>query len=117
MTTPPRVLRLDEQGPLINGESDAMDVIGDAFGQEAEVVAVPVKRLGPEFFELRSGVAGAVVQKFANYRLHLVVVGDVERRTTSSGPVADWVREADRGRQLWFVADHDELERRLEARS
>ena len=112
-----RVLTLPADGPAIASESDAMDVIGDSFGHEAEVVAVPVARLSPEFFRLRSGVAGAVVQKFVTYRLHLVVVGDVEHHGPTTGPAADWVREANRGRQLWFVADGAELDRRLAARA
>lgn len=62
-----RVLSLSADGPVIAGESEAMEVIGEALGDKAEVVAVPVSRLSPEFFQLRSGVAGAVVQKFVNY--------------------------------------------------
>jgi hypothetical protein len=108
-----RVLVLPETGPVIAGEADAMDVVGQAFGEEAEIVAVPVARLTPEFVRLASGVAGAIVQKFVNYRLRLVVVGPLEQHGPPSGPVADWVREANRGRELWFVADLDELDARL----
>lgn len=111
-----RVLSIAEGGPAIAGESDALDVIGDAFGHEAEVVAVPVSRLAPEFFELRTGVAGAVVQKFVNYRVRLVIVGGLPEHVGGSGPVADWVREANAGRDLWFVADGAELDSRLATR-
>lgn len=110
-----RVLTLVAEGPAIAGESDALDVIGDAFGHEAAVVTVPVTRLAPEFFELRTGVAGAVVQKFVDYRVRLVIVGDLPARVAGAGPVADWVREANAGRDLWFVADGAELDDRLAA--
>lgn len=110
-----RVLSLAAEGPVIAGESDALDVIGDAFGHEATVVAVPIARLAPEFFELRSGVAGAVVQKFVNYRVRLVIIGDLPEDVAGDGPVADWVREANAGRDLWFVGDEAELDRRLAA--
>lgn len=102
-------------GALLADEASALDLIGDAFGAEAEVVSVPVARLSPEFFRLASGVAGAVVQKFANYRLRLVVVGDPAHHGPTTGPVDDWIREANRGRRLWFVADDAELRRRLDA--
>ncbi|WP_433782486.1 DUF4180 domain-containing protein [Actinomycetospora sp. CA-101289] len=108
-----RVLLLPADGPAIATETDATDVIGEAYGGEAEVVAVPVTRLTPDFVRLASGVAGAVVQKFVQYRLRLVVVGALEHLGEATGPVADWVREADRGRELWFVADLDELDARL----
>ena len=105
-----RVLVLPEHGPLIADEQGALDVIGQAFGDEAEIVAVPLARLDPAFTRLSSGVAGAVVQKFANYRVRLVVVGPVEH---PSGPLRDWMREANEGRELWFVADLAELDTRL----
>jgi hypothetical protein len=108
-----RVLALAETGPVIGDEQSALDVIGDAFGEEAELVAVPVARLDPGFTRLASGVAGAVVQKFVNYRVRLVVVGPLDHHGEPSGPVADWVREANEGRELWFVDDLDELDRRL----
>lgn len=101
---------LDRAGPLLGDEAGALEVIGNTYGTEVDVVAVPVERLDPAFAQLSSGVAGAVVQKFVNYRLRLVVVGALDG---TSGPVEDWVREANKGRELWFVADLDELERRL----
>jgi hypothetical protein len=108
-----RVLQLPESGPPITGEADAAEVLGDAFGAEAEIVAIPITRLTPDFTRLSSGVAGAIVQKFVNYRLRLVVVGPLDHHGPPTGPLADWVREANRSRELWFVADLDELDARL----
>ncbi|MFF9623487.1 DUF4180 domain-containing protein [Streptomyces griseosporeus] len=108
-----RVLRCAADGPPLDGEQAALDLIGDAFGQEAELVVVPVERVGAEFFRLRSGVAGAVVQKFATYRLRLAVVGDISGHVADSTALRDFVREANQGGQLWFVSDDAELEERL----
>ncbi|MFK0111526.1 DUF4180 domain-containing protein [Streptomyces sp. NPDC091217] len=108
-----RVLRCAPEGPALDGESAALDLVGDAMGQDAELVAVPAERVGDEFFRLRSGVAGAVVQKFVNYRLRLAVVGDISRHLADSSALRDFVYEANRGRHLWFVADDAELEGRL----
>ena len=74
---------------------------------------MPVSRIAPEFFALRTGVAGAVVQKFVNYRLRLVVVGDVSEHVAASTALRDFVRESNRGGQPWFVADEAELAARL----
>lgn len=104
------VLTLPDDGPLLDGERAALDVLGEAFGAGADTVVVPVTRLASDFFVLRTGVAGAVTQKFANYGVRLVVLG---HPTTTAGPVADWTREANRGHELWFVADEAELGRRL----
>lgn len=108
------VLRCAVDAPLLDGEQAALDLIGDALGR-AELVVVPVARIAPAFFSLATGVAGAVVQKFVNYRLRLVVVGDVGEYVAASTALRDFVRECNRGTQTWFVADETELAARLRA--
>ncbi|MGW1777714.1 DUF4180 domain-containing protein [Streptomyces sp. NPDC002143] len=108
-----RVLRCAPDGPALDGERAALDLIGDAMGHDAEFVVIPAERCGEEFFRLRSGVAGAVVQKFANYRIRLAVVGDISGHLAESSALRDFVRESNHGRQLWFVTDDGELDTRL----
>lgn len=79
-------------------------------------MVVPVERLGADFFSLRTGLAGVVAQKFANYRLRLVIVGDVSAHVAASEAFGDFVRETNRGSQLWFVADQHALEEKLARR-
>jgi Domain of unknown function (DUF4180) len=108
------VLRLDSEGPVIRTQDDAMDLIATTFTPGgAETIVVPVERLDPDFFRLASGVAGEVAQKFANYRRRLVVLGDVSAFVAGSDAFRDWVREANRGQDVWFLADDEELARRL----
>ncbi|MEH0840972.1 DUF4180 domain-containing protein [Micromonospora sp. CPCC 205711] len=104
-------------GPTLCSAADATDVIGDALGHGVDLVVLPVGRLAPEFFVLRTGVAGEVVQKFVNYRLQLAVVGDISAHVTRSNALRDFVAEANRGRQLWFVDTMAELEERLRQRA
>ncbi|GLZ55252.1 DUF4180 domain-containing protein [Actinomycetospora sp. NBRC 106378] len=104
------VLTLSDDGPQLDGERAALDLLAEAFGADARTVVVPVRRLAPSFFVLRTGVAGAITQKFVQYGVRLVVLGEP---TTTEGPVGDWIREANRGGDLWFVADPAELEARL----
>ena len=109
------VLRCAVDAPLLDGEQAALDLIGDALGR-AGLVVVPVARIAPAFFSLATGVAGAVVQKFVNYRLRLAIVGDVDEYVAGSTALRDFVRECNRGTQTWFVADETELAARLRAR-
>ncbi|WP_026931637.1 DUF4180 domain-containing protein [Glycomyces tenuis] len=94
---------------------DPLELIGAAFGHEATWIAATHQRLGPDFFDLRSGVAGELTQKCVQYHLGLAVVGDIAPYSGGSEAVRSWVGEANRGRRLWFVADLDELEQRLGA--
>ncbi|OON73820.1 DUF4180 domain-containing protein [Streptomyces tsukubensis] len=107
------VLVCDSDGARISDVQDALDqLVGSAF-QGAEVVAVPVERLDESFFDLRSGLAGDITQKLVNYRLRLVVVGDISGHLRAGSALEDLVRESNRGRHVWFVRDLDELFARL----
>jgi uncharacterized protein DUF4180 len=45
----------------------------------------------------------------------VVVVGDIAAHVQASTALRDFVYESNRGRQLWFVADEEELDARLSA--
>ncbi|MGP4013087.1 DUF4180 domain-containing protein [Streptomyces sp. 4N124] len=107
------VLRCAPDGPPLDGERAALDLIGDAGWNEAELIAVPVQRVPEAFFQLRSGIAGAIVQKFAQYRLRLAVVGDISQHVADSRALRDFVYESNLGNQLWFLSGYDDLEERL----
>ncbi|HWT91355.1 MAG TPA: DUF4180 domain-containing protein [Solirubrobacteraceae bacterium] len=98
--------------PLRTG-ADALGVIYAEAAAGAEWIAVPAARLDPAFFDLRTGVAGEIVQKFVNYQARLAVVGDISGRVAASDALRDFVRESNRGRHVWFVADAEELAARL----
>jgi len=97
-------------GPPIRTGGDAIELM---YGTEAEWLAVPVARLDPTFFDLRSGVAGDLAQKFVNYGQKVAIVGDISEHVERSDALRDFVRESNRGAHLWFVTDAEELARRL----
>lgn len=102
-------------GSPIAGESDALDLIGEVFGRETGWVAIPVARLSPGFFHLRTGVAGAFLQKLINYRLGIAFVGDLTREIETSDALSAFVTESNRGSHVWFVEDEAALAARLGA--
>lgn len=104
---------LEEDGPAIASEGDLVAILGDVLASGAQTVVIPVPRLAPDFFVLRTGLAGAIVQKLVNYRRRVVVLGDVSAAVASSTAFADWVRESNRRSELWFVRDLAELEAKL----
>lgn len=92
------------------------DVLAAAFNGGAATIALPVDRLDPDFFELRSGVAGEIAQKVVNYGQRLVIVGELPEPATTSRSFSGFVLEGNRGDRHWFVASLDELGERLAAR-
>ncbi|WP_151484453.1 DUF4180 domain-containing protein [Streptomyces albicerus] len=107
------VLICADEGDAIGSEQDALDLIGDAGYQGARWVVIPAGRFDEAFFQLRTRVAGDILQKFVNYRVGVVVLGDISRHTAASSTLRDFVRECNRGRQTWFLADVEELGERL----
>jgi Domain of unknown function (DUF4180) len=108
-----RVLRIAAEGPSLGSEAGALDIIGATYGQDVEMIAVPVARLGDDFFRLRNGSAGAFIQKFSNYRHRLAIVGDISAHLANSKPLHDFVYESNKGRDVLFVPDMDALAAKL----
>ena len=112
-----RVLKCDPAGPKVGCERDAANLVNEAINERAGIIAVPVERLSEDFFTLSTRVAGEVVQKVVNYGFKMAVVGDIGRYLKRSAPLRDWVRESNRGQDLWFVEDFVQLDKRLEQRA
>ncbi|MGW4897162.1 DUF4180 domain-containing protein [Kitasatospora sp. NPDC004240] len=107
------VFRYCADGEPVRDERSATDLLGEAMYSGATWLVLPADRLEDDFFRLSTRIAGGIVQKFANYRVGLAIVGDISRHTAASGALRDFVRESNRGRQLWFVADEVELRDRF----
>ena len=108
-----RVLTYDHDEPTLGSERAATDLIGDAFGEQADVVVVPADRVMPEFYTLSTRVAGEVVRKFQMYHIRLVVLGDITAHVEASEAFRAFVHEINRGSDIWFVRDEQELSAKL----
>ena len=108
-----QVLVCAPEGEKLKSEREAVDLIGEALQQGASVVLVPVERLEEDFFQLKTGLAGHIMQKFVTYRRRLVILGDISGRVAQSRALRDFVYETNRGTQVWFLGDLEELNERL----
>ncbi len=96
-------------GILLKSAAEGRDLLFAAAAKGAGWVAIHEANIAPEFFDLRSGLAGEVLQKFVNYRARLAIVGDISRYTDRSEALAALVRESNRGRDVRFVPSIDAL--------
>ncbi len=106
------VLVFDGEGPKLD-ERSANDFLGEAWSADATWLAVPLERLAPGFLDLKTRMAGEVIQKFTNYRVGVAFVGDIAPWTEASNSLRDFVHESNQGRAVWFVRDLAELGARL----
>lgn len=108
-----QVLVCAPDGKKLQSERDALDLIGEALQQGTGLVLVPVERLEEDFFQLKTRLAGQIIQKFVTYRLRLVILGDISRHVAQSLALRDFVYEANRGNHVWFLTSLQELNERL----
>ena len=108
-----RILEYSAEGPLLDNDRAAMDIIGNASSSSAELVVIPIERFSLDFFQLRTRLAGDLLQRFVNYRLRLAIIGDLSKPLAESQALQALVRESNRGAQIWFLPTIDELKLKL----
>lgn len=104
------VMFVPAEGPLLASEQDALDLIGETYGSEVDAVAVPTARFAPDFLDLSTRQAGLFIQKFQNYQMRLVILGDVADAMAASTALRDFVGETNRIGHHFFAANHAALE-------
>jgi len=109
-----KVLECSREGDKLASERDAIDLIGEAFQHDATLILIPVERLTGDFFRLRTGLAGAMIQKFAIYGRCVAVIGDISMYVAESLAFRDFVNELNRGNQIWFCPNLDSFVNRME---
>jgi len=67
-----RIVVASDSGLSIRSFSDISDALGASLGSVGLVLTE--NDLAQEFFDLRSGLAGELFQKFTNYRLRVAIV-------------------------------------------
>ena len=108
-----QILLCETEGPALSSEQDALNLIGESFGHEIAVVAIPAQRLDSRFFSLSSGIAGAFTQKFVTYQIKLAIIGDISSHLEQSSALRAYVHETNRGNQVWFLDDLTALNTQL----
>ena len=108
-----RILHIDPDFPVITKSDQVNDLIGATWGQNIALIALPADRLDPEFFRLRSLLAGDVLQKFVTYQVRVAIVGDISAYVAASDALRDFVWESNRGEHVWFLPDEAALEAKL----
>jgi hypothetical protein len=109
------IFECSPEGPQLRSARDATDLMSEARSQGAKFIVIPAERLGDDFFDLRTRIAGEIAQKFVTYGARVAVVGDISERVAKSQSLSAFVSEANRGKNLWFVTNREELTARLAA--
>ena len=88
----------------------ALDLIGNCGYQGANIIILQKSNIIPEFFDLKNGIAGEILQKFSTYDFQLFIVGDFSAYTSKS--IQDFIRESNRIGRINFVSSWKEAKER-----
>ncbi len=101
------------EGGMLENEQAALDVVAACGENNTDRVLIPAACLPEAFFQLRSGLAGAVMLKFSNYRIRAALVVPPEQ--AKAGRFGEMAQEINRGRELHIADTRDAAERWLES--
>lgn len=95
-----------ESSTRVETVQDILDLIlSAAYGERAAGVIIYKECLPERFFDLKTGFAGDVLQKFSNYRFKLAVIGDFSLYNSKS--LKDFIYECNKGKLVFFKSDID----------
>lgn len=86
---------------IIITTEDGLDLLGNLYYQGFDKIVLNEKNITPDFFDLKNGIAGEILQKFSTYRVRLAIVGDFSKYTSKS--LNDFIFESNKGKHINFV--------------
>lgn len=87
---------------IINKIEDGLDLMGNLYYQGFDKIVIQKKNITPDFFDLKNGMAGEILQKFSTYRVRLAIVGNFAKYPGLS--LTSFILESNKGRHINFVA-------------
>jgi hypothetical protein len=89
---------------VINDSQAAIDLIATVqYETGLSDVAIYKEAISDDFFDLRSGIAGDVLQKFITYGFRVAIIGDFS--SYESKALRDFIFECNNGHSIFFVPD------------
>jgi hypothetical protein len=88
----------------INLTQDAIDLIAETSSNNCNRIIIREANLHKDFFNLKTGLAGDILQKFSNYGVRLAIIGDFDKYNSKS--LRDFIRECNRGKLIYFTDNH-----------
>ena len=85
---------------LLTAPEDANDLLGNAYYQGFDGMIISADKISPRFFDLKTKLAGEVLQKFSAFRMRLAIVGDFSAFPSES--LQSFICESNRGNLIHF---------------
>jgi hypothetical protein len=94
------IAELNDSNFVIKEVQDVLELIYEAGTADCGRIIIRKSNLDAGFFNLKSGLAGEILQKFSNYRVKLAIIGDFSVYKSKS--LQDFIRECNKGNMIFF---------------
>lgn len=92
----------------IHDEQSTLDIISTCWENDTNLVMIDMEALSDDFYKLRTGLAGSVLQKFVNYRIKVaIVITDTEK---VKGKFKELLIESNKGNDFRVFCNKEESE-------
>lgn len=106
-----KIAEISSHSETIGTTEDLLDILADAGYNGSTGLILHSSTLSKDFFDLRTGLAGEILQKFSNYRMKLAIIGDFADIKSKS--LRDFIRESNTRGTINFVASPAEAIEKL----
>ena len=96
-----KIAEVSSEQIIINSAEDGLDLLGNLYYQGFDKIIIYEKNITPNFFDLKTGIAGEILQKFSNYRVPLAIIGNFEKYESKS--IKDFIFESNKSKHINFV--------------
>ncbi len=96
-----KVAEIISNDVVIRTVQDALDLIADADDLDTKRIILREKNFSPNFYNLKTGFAGEVLQKFSNYSVKIAIIGNFS--TIECKNFRAFISESNRGKQVFFT--------------
>ncbi|MEC5241477.1 DUF4180 domain-containing protein [Bacillus mycoides] len=97
---------------LISDVQSALDLMATVqYEVDSKRIAINKSLISESFFDLKTRLAGDILQKFINYRVKIAIIGDFSMYTSKS--LKDFIYECNKGKDIFLLATEQQAIEKL----
>ncbi|WP_426952112.1 DUF4180 domain-containing protein [Bacillus mycoides] len=97
---------------LISDVQSALDLMATVqYEADSKWIVINKSLISESFFDLKTRLAGDILQKFINYSVKIAIVGDFSMYTSKS--LKDFIYECNKGKDIFFLATEQQAIEKL----
>jgi hypothetical protein len=102
---------VESEDIIFHNAEDAAELLMNCRYNDSECIIVYEHNLPPAFFDLKTKLAGDILQKFSTYQGRLAIIGDFSKYDSQS--LRDFIYESNKQGRINFVATMEEAKAAL----